>query len=54
MTGLPGQLTVGVRKRGVKDDHEAFGPSMKKDVEESLGGAGLGGRLGAQFKTCVV
>lgn len=42
-------------KRVVKDDLDAFEPRRKqKDAEESLGGAGLGGRLGAQFKTCGV
>lgn len=41
-------------KTGVKDDYEAFGLSRKGKAEDSLGGAGLGGRLGAQFKTCAV
>lgn len=41
-------------KRRVKGNYEAFGLSRKDKAEESLGGAGLGGRLGAQFKICAV
>lgn len=30
------------KKRGIKDEYEAFGLSRKDKAEESLGGAGLG------------
>lgn len=29
------------KKRGIKDEYEAFGPSRKDKAEGSLGGAGL-------------